>query len=101
MYYAPLGRIEEFVTDPAKQLKLLTTCNKELVNLHFGQNWDIHWHNGHSMPTEEQYLQMVINKTSVLPRLCAGMISIILPLPDLEKRLIETYIESLGAAFQI
>lgn len=27
------------------------------------------------MPTEEQYLQMIINKTSVLPRLCVRLIA--------------------------
>ena len=31
-------------------------------NIHFGQNWDIHWHNGKKMPTEKQYIQMIINK---------------------------------------
>ena len=47
---------------------------------------------------------MVINKTSVLPRMCLRMISAILGKdtvsPQLESEIIE-YIESLGAAFQI
>jgi len=29
------------------------------------------------MPTEEQYLHMIINKTSVLPRLCVRLIDAI------------------------
>ena len=78
-----------------------------MLNIHFGQNWDICWHNGSShMPTEQQYLDMVINKTSVLPRMCIRIIGAIMnegndkeinfPTEDMVK-----YIETLGAAFQI
>jgi len=77
MYYAPICRIDKFISDPTVQRDIIRVYNSELMNLHFGQNWDIHWHNGNIMPTEDQYLQMVINKTSVLPRLCLSMISII------------------------
>jgi geranylgeranyl diphosphate synthase, type III len=80
MYYAPIYRIDKFISDPVIQHSITKVYNSELMNLHFGQNWDIHWHNGKIMPTEEQYLQMVINKTSVLPRLCLSMISIIVGL---------------------
>jgi len=55
----------------------MNICQEEMFNLHFGQNWDIHWHNGKRMPTEEQYLHMIINKTSVLPRLCVRLIDAI------------------------
>lgn len=51
-----------------------------MVNLHFGQNWDISWHHGTHMPSEDQYIQMVLNKTSVLPRLCMRFIAEILNL---------------------
>jgi geranylgeranyl pyrophosphate synthase len=34
------------------------------------------------MPTEKQYIHMIINKTSVLPRLCARLIGVILELTD-------------------
>lgn len=75
-----------------------------MVNIHFGQNWDIYWHNGggDKMPTEEQYFQMVVNKTSVLPRMCLRMILAILGeevVPNEQAKTIIEYIESLGAAF--
>ena len=53
------------------------------------------------MPTEEQYIKMVNNKTSVLPRVCMRMISIILDLPFEKQQAIIDYIEKLGIAFQI
>jgi geranylgeranyl pyrophosphate synthase len=53
------------------------------------------------MPSEEQYIQMVMNKTSVLPRLCLRFISEIMNLKEKDKEIASKYIESLGAAFQI
>ena len=50
------------------------------------------------MPTEAQYFQMVINKTSVLPRMCIRMLATIL---DDDPYEMVRYVESLGAAFQI
>lgn len=73
-------------------------CCEETANLHFGQNWDIHWHNGCKMPTEAQYLHMIINKTSVLPRLCVRLIAAI---ADEDPTEMINYVEQLGAAFQI
>lgn len=73
------------------------------MNVHFGQNWDIHWHNGQLMPTEEQYIHMVINKTSVLPRMCIRLISAMMSdkiSQDQAEKMV-SYIELLGAAFQI
>jgi geranylgeranyl pyrophosphate synthase len=72
-----------------------------MVNLHLGQNWDISWHHGTLVPTEDQYIQMVLNKTSVLPRLCLKFISEIVNLKNAEKSAVIKYIETLGAAFQI
>lgn len=71
-------------------------CCEETANLHFGQNWDIHWHNGCKMPTEAQYLHMIINKTSVLPRLCVRLIAAIAEEDPTEMI---NYVEQLGAAF--
>ena len=44
---------------------------------------------------------MVLNKTSVLPRLCIRFIAEILELESKQKQAIIKYIETLGAAFQI
>lgn len=69
-----------------------------MLNIHFGQNWDIDWHNGKTMPTEEQYFHMVINKTSVLPRMCIRLISAII---GTDSKEMVKYTDTLGAAFQI
>mmetsp|Transcript_10900 Transcript_10900/g.11972 ORF Transcript_10900/g.11972 Transcript_10900/m.11972 type:complete len:305 (+) Transcript_10900:30-944(+) len=42
---------------------------EELLNLHRGQGWDILWRDNNDCPTEEQYKQMVIDKTGGLFRL--------------------------------
>lgn len=76
MYLAPIVKLRDFIEDEKTQLDIMNICQEEMFNLHFGQNWDIHWHNAkNKMPTEQQYLQMVINKTSVLPRMCIRIIS--------------------------
>ena len=44
---------------------------------------------------------MVINKTSVLPRICMRFIASIMNLDPVQRAAIIKYIETLGAAFQI
>jgi len=79
MFCVPIMKIDEFIKDDdALKYQMYKMCCEETANLHFGQNWDIHWHNGARMPTEAQYLQMIINKTSVLPRLCVRLIAAIM-----------------------
>jgi geranylgeranyl diphosphate synthase type 3 len=45
----------------------------ELLNLHRGQGHDILWRDDGSCPTEEQYLEMVKDKTGGLFRLAVGL----------------------------
>lgn len=100
MYCVPIMKIDEFIKDDdALKFQMYKMCCEETANLHFGQNWDIHWHNGARMPTEAQYLQMIINKTSVLPRLLVRLIAAILKIEDPSDMI--NYVEQLGAAFQI
>eukprot|EP01156_Anaeramoeba_ignava_P019429 Anaeramoba_ignava/a96069_30.p1 GENE.a96069_30~~a96069_30.p1 ORF type:complete len:292 (-),score=103.40 a96069_30:39-914(-) len=42
---------------------------EELINLHVGQAYDIYWRDNFICPTEEEYSEMVINKTGGLFRL--------------------------------
>jgi len=46
---------------------------EELVNLHRGQGFDIFWRDNNQCPTEDQYKQMVIEKTGGLFRLAVRM----------------------------
>ena len=43
--------------------------NEELLNLHRGQGMDLFWRDTLTTPTEEEYLQMISNKTGGLFRL--------------------------------
>ncbi|KAJ4267786.1 geranylgeranyl pyrophosphate synthetase [Fusarium torreyae] len=49
--------------------KLITIFSDELVNLHRGQGMDLFWRDTLTCPTEEDYLEMVGNKTGGLFRL--------------------------------
>mmetsp|Transcript_15676 Transcript_15676/g.11401 ORF Transcript_15676/g.11401 Transcript_15676/m.11401 type:complete len:121 (+) Transcript_15676:266-628(+) len=53
IFFDPISKISQFVTSERKQLELLTIFNSNLVSLHLGQNWDISWHNGSKIPSEE------------------------------------------------
>jgi hypothetical protein len=48
--------MKTYIKDKDKQQKFQDIYQEEMFNIHFGQNWDIHWHNGKKMPTEKQYI---------------------------------------------
>ena len=47
--------------------------NEEMLNLHRGQGMDLFWRDTSTVPTEEDYLQMISNKTGGLLRLLARL----------------------------
>uniref|UniRef100_A0A6B2LD06 Geranylgeranyl pyrophosphate synthase n=1 Tax=Arcella intermedia TaxID=1963864 RepID=A0A6B2LD06_9EUKA len=49
---------------------------EELLNLHRGQGYDIVWRDNNSCPTEEQYIDMVLDKTGGLFRLCLRLMQV-------------------------
>jgi geranylgeranyl diphosphate synthase type 3 len=49
---------------------------KELCNLHRGQGMDLHWRDTLTCPTEEEYLDMVGNKTGGLFRLAIKLMQV-------------------------
>eukprot|EP01127_Copromyxa_protea_P003449 TRINITY_DN1326_c0_g1_i1.p1 TRINITY_DN1326_c0_g1~~TRINITY_DN1326_c0_g1_i1.p1 ORF type:complete len:259 (-),score=59.95 TRINITY_DN1326_c0_g1_i1:74-850(-) len=56
--------------------KALSIILDEFLNLHRGQGWDIYWRDNHICPTEEQYKQMVLDKTAGLFRLALKLMQI-------------------------
>lgn len=48
--------------------------NEMMLNLHRGQGLELFWRDTLAVPTEEQYLQMISNKTGGLFRLAARLI---------------------------
>ncbi|KAI1809224.1 terpenoid synthase [Poronia punctata] len=49
--------------------KAVSIFSEELINLHRGQGMDLHWRDSLTCPTEDEYLEMVSNKTGGLFRL--------------------------------
>jgi len=49
---------------------------EELLNLHRGQGFDILWRDSNDCPTEDQYRQMVLDKTGGLFRLCLRLMQV-------------------------
>jgi len=55
--------------DKRKRGEAVRIYTEELVNLHRGQGMDLFWRDTLTVPTEEEYLEMVGNKTGGLFRL--------------------------------
>lgn len=53
--------------------KALSVFVQELLNLHRGQGQDILWRDTQACPTEDEYRQMVLDKTGGLFRLATGL----------------------------
>lgn len=64
IYFAALQELQR-LNNP----KVISIFSEELVNLHRGQGMDLFWRDTLTCPTEEDYLEMVGNKTGGLFRL--------------------------------
>lgn len=71
----------------------------EMLNLHRGQGRDIYWRDECKCPTEEEYCDMVVDKTGGLFRLAVGLMRA-LSTNSFEKDL-TPLVNSLGLYFQI
>ena len=73
-----------------------------MAAIHFGQGWDIYWHNQeYAIPSESQYYQMVENKTSCLPRMTLKMISEMTGQSAETQAALCRFVNMMGASFQI
>lgn len=93
VYFLALKELEK-LDDPMKAMDIYTT---EMMYLHRGQGMDLYWRDTLTCPTEDDYLEMVSNKTGGLFRLAVKLMQSqsptsfdCLPLAEL-----------LGQAFQI
>ena len=64
MYFVALQELQKL-----KNHKAVSTFAEELVHLHRGQGMDLFWRDTLTCPTEDEYLEMVGNKTGGLFRL--------------------------------
>jgi geranylgeranyl diphosphate synthase type 3 len=59
----------------------LKIFNEEMLNLHRGQGMDLFWRDTLTIPTEDDYLKMVSNKTGGLFRLALRLMMTASPTP--------------------
>eukprot|EP01089_Gocevia_fonbrunei_P009137 TRINITY_DN210_c0_g1_i1.p1 TRINITY_DN210_c0_g1~~TRINITY_DN210_c0_g1_i1.p1 ORF type:complete len:399 (+),score=114.54 TRINITY_DN210_c0_g1_i1:39-1199(+) len=74
---------------------------QEMINLHFGQGFDIWWHGGKKNPTIDQYLQMCAYKTGTLARLSAKLSALFSNGTPQQIEAIGKFAEAIGVGFQI
>ena len=78
MYYAGIDAITKANVSESLKFKLLNIYLCEMKNIHLGQGWDIYWHGSikkiENIPSEEDYLLMVSNKTGVLARMVCNLV---------------------------
>lgn len=94
IYFMALERCLSLKNDIA--MRVFVT---EMLNLHRGQGRDIHWRDRAICPTEEQYTDMVIDKTGGLFRLAVGLLQ---AFATMNGTIDYTYlVNNLGLYFQI
>ncbi|KAI0535397.1 isoprenoid synthase domain-containing protein [Xylaria digitata] len=64
VYFCALQELQKL-----KNPRALSIFSEELINLHRGQGMDLYWRDSLKCPTEDEYLEMVGNKTGGLFRL--------------------------------
>ena len=69
VYFLALERCHALKNDEAMNVFV-----KEMLDLHRGQGYDIHWRDTVSCPTEEEYFNMILDKTGGLFRLAVGLL---------------------------
>jgi len=55
-------------------LEMVRIFNEELINLHRGQGMDIYWRDTVTVPTEDDYMTTILNKTGGLFRLAIRLV---------------------------
>ncbi|MBI5226692.1 polyprenyl synthetase family protein [Candidatus Micrarchaeota archaeon] len=103
MYFLPLLSLAKKKIVPDSVLvKAYEVYIQEMVNLSYGQAFDIAWHHGHAdSVTEDQYLQMCAYKTGTLARMAAKLGAILAQADAKTVDAFGEFAESIGIAFQI
>lgn len=102
MYFLPLlSFAKKRIVSDARLLNAYETAVQEMVNLSYGQGFDILWHKGHGNPTQDEYLQMCAFKTGTLARMAAKLGAILADGTPEQVDAAGAFAEGLGIAFQI
>jgi geranylgeranyl pyrophosphate synthase len=100
-YFVPLRIISEADIPDSTKLMLYQDYTEEMIGLHMGQATDIVWNNSGYIPSEEQYIRMVMNKTSVLMRLAVKFALRVVKTREEEGNALIKHAENVGVCFQI
>lgn len=88
--------------DSEEKCKIYDLTWTELLRVHLGQATDIYWHKGSKLDVSEQeYLQMCVNKTGVLARYSCKLGAILGKGSKEQEEALGKFGESIGVAFQI
>lgn len=102
LYFEAGTCIQNAPCSDSTKLALYQAYTQEVRKLHLGQAMDIAWHNSHNaVPSAEQYIAMVKNKTGTLASLAirTGLLAC-----NADQQLVKTATEAsgqIGAGFQI
>ena len=101
LYFMPTSIIDNSMLEDSKKLLLYKYYAENMRRLHFGQGFDILWHNRPIVPDPDEYEQMCRFKTGALARLAAqvGVISGGGSSKDID--LLGSACENMGVGFQI
>lgn len=84
IYFVALQKSLELSQDKDVREKIVHIYTEELINLHRGQGMDLYWRETLNCPTEDEYLDMVMNKTGGLYRLAVRLLQVISDNPDID-----------------
>ncbi len=104
MYYLPLLALFKNKSKFPKSTVILAyeIYSQEMINLAYGQSFDILWHKGkNANVTEDQYLQMCAFKTGTLARMAAKLGAVFAGASEKNVALAGRFAEAIGVAFQI
>jgi geranylgeranyl diphosphate synthase type I len=90
--------------DNEKIIKAYEICLQEMLRVASGQATDISWHKGWGNAdniSEEEYLQMCVNKTGCLARMAGRLATMLAGRDDDEVEFVGKFTETIGVAFQI
>ncbi len=101
LYYMPTALIDSSDLPPDRKLLLYQYYAENMRRLHFGQGFDILWHNRPIVPDPDEYEQMCRFKTGALARM-AAQAGVITGEGTLEEaEILGTACERMGVGFQI
>ena len=101
LYYLPTALIDSSNLSETKKLLLYKYYSENMRRLHFGQGFDILWHNRPIVPDPAEYEQMCRYKTGALARLAAQAGVVIGGGTSEETDLLGSACERMGVGFQI